>query len=181
MLTALAVFQLFIYLFAPCAGVVANAQKWVYFNGGDKGCKDGKTSGCDNIRQLIHDHWFCGNVTTHDDGEQHCGAGMFDGNAEKWASLAWTLARIVFWVGVAWCATEHEALQALPLASPPCALSFAFRCVSRLLLVQGAAPSQMVLECVSAVGAGLFPPPPSRFDCSARGPRESVRCSLFVF
>lgn len=92
---------LFVYVFAPCAGVVANAQKWLYFNGGEAGCKDGQTSGCDNIRQLIHDNLFCGDVITQDDGEEFCRDGMFAGVHEKWASLTWTVVRIALWVGVA--------------------------------------------------------------------------------
>ena len=85
---------IFIYLMAPSAEVFGNMQNWLYF-GGDTD---------NNLRDLIHDYAFCGQ--THDRGvgphsELYCGAGIFNGHPEKWAQLAWTVARIAFWSCVA--------------------------------------------------------------------------------
>ena len=63
-------------------------------------------------RDLIHDHVFCkvcnpqaAAAAAAGKGlcDQHvCQSGMlFAGHEEKWAQLAWTIFRIIFWVGVA--------------------------------------------------------------------------------
>eukprot|EP01047_Picozoa_sp_COSAG01_P054771 COSAG01_NODE_6024_length_3895_cov_4.417808_5_plen_135_part_00 len=99
---------LLIYLLAPSAEVFGNAQKWLYFN-------DDSEHG--DIRSLIHDHIFCGDIHKHQSDwtsacptcgppptrafENYCGAGMFSGAPQRHAIVLWTLFRIAFWSGVA--------------------------------------------------------------------------------
>ena len=96
---------------APAGAVFQQAQNWVYFNGDQK----------QNFYFLTYTSIFC--KDSHFDphrlappdahvppGAQVgafskvCGAGSllpFEGALEKWAQLAWTLARIVLWTAVA--------------------------------------------------------------------------------
>lgn len=90
---------IFIYLLSPAGGVFESLQGLVYFYGNPH----------NNLVDLTYDNLFCHNAEAQPNAphpELHyltniCHGGLFDGAADRWAQLTWTIVRIAFWVCVA--------------------------------------------------------------------------------